>query len=67
MGVSALWLSPIHPAMSYHGYDVTDYTKVNPDYGTEADFRNLLDKASEKGIDIYLDYVLNLGNHLSPF
>ena len=59
MGVSALWLSPIHPAMSYHGYDVTDYTKVNPDYGTEADFRNLLDKASEKGIDIYLDYVLN--------
>src|SRR5699024_6859384 len=30
LGVTALWLSPIHPAMSYHGYDVTDHTKVNP-------------------------------------
>ena len=38
LGVSALWLSPIHPAMSYHGYDVTDYTAVNPRLGTLADF-----------------------------
>lgn len=59
LGVTALWLSPIHPAMSYHGYDVTDYTTVNPLYGTEADFKNLVDKAKAKGIDIYLDYVLN--------
>ena len=33
LGVKALWLSPIHPCMSYHGYDVTDYTKVNPQLG----------------------------------
>ncbi|MBP5217871.1 MAG: alpha-amylase [Bacteroidales bacterium] len=59
MGVSALWLSPIHPAMSYHGYDVKDYYSVNPEYGTEEDFKNLLAKAKAKGIDIYLDYVLN--------
>ena len=59
MGVSALWLSPIHPAMSYHGYDVKDYYSVNPEYGTEEDFKNLLSKAKAKGIDIYLDYVLN--------
>lgn len=59
MGVSALWLSPIHPASSYHGYDVLDYEAVNPEYGTEADFRNLVDKAREKGISIYLDFVLN--------
>ena len=59
MGVSALWLSPIHKATSYHGYDVEDYDSVNPDYGTESDFRNLLDAAHAKGIKIYLDYVLN--------
>ena len=59
MGVSALWLSPVHPASSYHGYDVNDYETVNPDYGSEADFKNLVDKAHGMGIRIYLDYVLN--------
>lgn len=59
LGVSAIWLSPIHPADSYHGYDVTDYTKVNPQYGTEADFNALVAAAHAKGIRIYLDYVLN--------
>ena len=59
LGVSALWLSPIHPAMSYHGYDVTDYTAVNPRLGTLADFDRLLSEAHSRGIKIYLDYVLN--------
>lgn len=59
LGVTALWLSPIHPAMSYHGYDITDYYSVNPLYGTESDLKELIDKAHEKDIDIYLDYVLN--------
>ena len=59
LGVSALWLSPIHPAMSYHGYDVTDYTAVNPQLGTMADFEHLLSEAHSRGIKIYLDYVLN--------
>ena len=59
MGVQALWLSPIHKASSYHGYDVLDYSSVNPDYGSEADFKSLLDAAHAKRIKIYLDYVLN--------
>ncbi len=59
LGVSAIWLSPIHPAMSYHGYDVTDYTAINPDYGTEADFDRLITAAHERNIKIYLDYVMN--------
>ena len=59
MGVRALWLSPIHPADSYHGYDVQDYFSVSPLYGTETDFKNLLDAAHAKGIKIYIDYVLN--------
>ena len=59
MGVRGLWLSPMHPADSYHGYDVTDYFAVNPQYGSEADFKNLMDAAHARGIEIYLDYVLN--------
>ena len=59
LGVTALWLSPIHPSDSYHGYDVQDYYKVNPLFGTEQDFKNLVDAAHLKGIAIYIDYVLN--------
>lgn len=59
MGVSAIWLSPIHPAMSYHGYDVTDYTAVNPQYGTMADFERLVSEAHQRNIKVYLDYVMN--------
>lgn len=59
LGVSGLWLSPMHPADSYHGYDVTDYYTVNPDYGTEEDFRTLLSTAHSHGIEVYIDYVLN--------
>lgn len=59
LGVTALWLSPIHPSDSYHGYDVRDYYAVNPLFGTEADFKSLVDAAHRKGIAIYIDYVLN--------
>ena len=59
LGATALWLSPAHPSDSYHAYDVTDYYSVNPLYGTETDFRNLIDAAHARGIKIYMDYVLN--------
>ena len=59
LGVTALWLSPAHPTSSYHAYDVNDYSTVNPLYGTEADFKALVDAAHSKGISIYMDYVLN--------
>ena len=67
MGVQALWLSPIHPATSYHGYDVEDYASVNPKYGTEADFSSLLKAAHAKGMKIYIDYVLNHSSKEHPW
>lgn len=67
MGVQALWLSPVHPATSYHGYDVEDYTAVNSKYGTEADFQSLLKSAHSKGIKIYLDFVLNHTSREHPW
>jgi len=59
LGATALWLSPIHPSDSYHGYDVTDYCTVNPAFGTEEDFKDLVDAAHARNIKIYIDYVLN--------
>jgi glycosidase len=67
LGVTALWLSPIHPSPSYHGYDVTDYTAVNPRLGTEADFDRLVAEAHRRGIKIYLDYVLNHTSDQHPW
>lgn len=59
LGVKAIWLSPIHPSMSYHGYDVTDYTGIDPKYGTMADFEQLITEAHRRDIKVYLDYVMN--------
>ncbi|HOO69997.1 MAG TPA: alpha-amylase family glycosyl hydrolase [Bacteroidales bacterium] len=59
LGATAVWLSPIHPAMSYHGYDVKDYTLVNPQYGSMDDFEHFVQEAHKLDIKVYLDYVIN--------
>ena len=59
LGVKGLWLMPIHPSPSYHGYDVTDYYAVNPDYGTMDDFKRLLEEAHKRDIKVIIDLVLN--------
>lgn len=59
LGVTALWLMPIHPSSSYHGYDVLDYYDVNPDYGTLDDFQNLINEAKNRNIKIMIDFVIN--------
>lgn len=59
LGVTALWLMPIFPSSSYHGYDVTDYYTVNPQFGTMDDFKTLLAEAHKRGIHVIIDYVIN--------
>lgn len=59
LGVTAIWLTPIHITMSYHGYDVYDYKSINPDYGTIQDLENLIAVGNEMGIKIILDMVFN--------
>lgn len=59
LGVKGLWLTPINPSPSYHGYDVTDYKAVHPDFGTLSDFDDLVVAAREQNIDIILDLVMN--------
>lgn len=59
MGIKGIWLTPINPSPSYHGYDVTDYKAVNPDFGTMADFDEMLSKAHRLGIKVVIDFVIN--------
>ena len=59
LGIKGLWLMPINPSPSYHGYHVTDYYDVNPDYGTMDDFKRLLDEAHKHDIKIIIDFVFN--------
>ena len=59
LGVTAIWLMPIHPSPSYHGYDVTDYFDINPDYGTLDDWVTFVKAAHEREIHIVMDYVIN--------
>ncbi len=59
LGVTGLWLMPVFVSPSYHGYDVVDYLTVNPDYGTNDDFRWLMDEAHRRGMRVIIDLVLN--------
>lgn len=67
LGVNALWLMPINPSPSYHGYDVTDYKNLNPQYGTLADFDAFMKAAHEKGFKVILDWVANHTSSLHPW
>ena len=59
LGIDGIWLLPVHPAPSYHKYDVVNYYQIDPEYGTMKDFRKLVKEAHRRGIKIMLDLVLN--------
>jgi alpha-amylase len=67
LGVTGLWLMPINPSPSYHGYDVTDYRDVNRQYGTLEDFRKLTAACHKRGIRVILDLVLNHCSDRNPW
>jgi glycosidase len=62
LSVDAIWLMPIYPSPSEHGYDVIDFFAVNPDYGTMEDLRQLTEEVHDRGMQIILDFV---PSHLS--
>src|SRR3954469_12576391 len=58
LGVDALWLSPIYPSpQADFGYDVSDYSAVDPQFGTLADFDELVGAAHERGLRVLLDLI----------
>lgn len=59
LGVSGIWLSPIHPSPTYHKYDVVDYYEVDKDFGSLDDFRELAREMSNREMDLMMDFVFN--------
>ena len=70
LGATAIWVGPIfrnkpvqgppgHESAGYHGYWITDFTHVDPHFGTDADFKALVDAAHARGMKVYMDIVVN--------
>lgn len=60
LGINYIWLTPIYQTLNIdNGYDIKDYYKINFDYGTMTDFKNLIKEAKKHNINIMLDMVLN--------
>ena len=59
LGVEGIWLSPIFISPSYHKYDVTDYYKIDPKFGTMEDLQELIELCHSRNVQIILDLVIN--------
>ncbi|MFD5042046.1 pullulanase-type alpha-1,6-glucosidase [Streptomyces sp. NPDC058377] len=70
LGTTAIWLAPIfknrpvqgtgdNASAGYHGYWITDFTQVDPHFGTNADLTKLIDKAHGKGMKVFFDVITN--------
>jgi alpha-glucosidase len=68
LGIDAIWLSPIFPSpMADFGYDISDYTGIDPLFGTMADFDALVNAAHEAGLKAILDLVPNHSSDQHPW
>ncbi len=70
LGTSAIWLTPSfenrpvqgsgdNASAGYHGYWVTDFTRIDPHFGTNAELKQFIDKAHDRGIKVYFDIITN--------
>lgn len=70
LGATAIWLGPVYrnkpvqgapgeESAGYHGYWITDFTRVDPHLGTDAQLRELVDAAHARGMKVYLDIITN--------
>ena len=67
LGARCIWLMPVAASPSYHGYDVKNYYRVNPEYGTNDDFKRLIAEAHRRGIRVLVDMVLNHASSEHPY
>src|SRR5271157_6579861 len=60
LGVETIWLNPFYPSpQADHGYDITDFCAVEPDYGTMGDFDELLAAMHDRDLKLVLDLIIN--------
>jgi alpha-glucosidase len=68
LGIDAIWITPMYPSPGVdYGYDISDYTAIDADYGTMADFDNLVAEAKKRGIRILMDFVINHTSDQHPW
>ncbi len=68
LGIDTIWLLPITPSpLRDHGYDVSDYFNIHPDYGTLADFRRLVTAARQRGLRVVVELVPNHTSDQHPW
>jgi glycosidase len=67
LGVTGLWMLPVHPSTSYHKYNVDDYYAIDPAYGTMADFDQLIAECDQRGIKVIMDLVVNHSGNNNPW
>lgn len=59
LGFNTIWLTPIFLSASHHGYDIIDYSQIDPKFGTEADLEELIEELHKRGMYLLLDFVAN--------
>jgi len=71
LGATTLWLNPVlennQPAGSYHGYAITDFYQIDPRFGTNEQYKTLVDEAQKRGMKVIMDAVLNHIGHHHPW
>ncbi len=68
LGITCIWLLPFFPSpLRDDGYDISNYTDVNPSYGTLADFRQFLDAAHQRNMQVMIELVINHTSDQHPW
>src|SRR4051794_35766094 len=68
LGVTCLWLRPVYPSPGRdEGYDIADYRRVNPDFGTMKDFRRFMTEAKRRGLKVIIELVINHTSDQHPW
>ena len=67
LGITGIWLMPVHPSTTYHKYNVSDYYAIDPSYGTLADMEALLADCQKRNIRVILDLVVNHTGYDHPW